>query len=109
MRHRDEMVFSPMRTMFADYQQAVTNYRKDVANGRTGGVKRYLWQSMKNFSQEIQNAELQRNREIEADTVGLLIFQRSGLKPHIAINAPKKMDTILRDAKPTRFQTAQPQ
>ncbi len=95
MRHRDEMVFSPMRTMFGDYQQAVTNYRKDVANGRTGGVKRYLWQSMKNFSQEIQNAELQRNREIEADTVGLLILQRSGLNPEIGISAAEKMDMIL--------------
>ena len=95
MRHRDEMVFSPIRTMFADYQQAVTNYRKDVANGHTGGVKRYLWQSMKNFSQEIQNAELQRNREIEADTVGLLILQRSGLNPEIGISAAEKMDMIL--------------
>lgn len=81
--------------MFADYQQAATNYRKDVANGHTGGVKRYLWQSMKNFSQEIQNAELQRNREIEADTVGLLILQRSGLNPEIGISAAEKMDMVL--------------
>jgi hypothetical protein len=89
------MVFSPMRTMFADYQQGVVNYRKDVANGHTGGVKRYLWQSMNNFSQEMQNAEQQRNREIEADTVGLLILQRSGLNPEIGISAAEKMDMIL--------------
>lgn len=95
MRHRDEMVLSPVRTMFADYEQAVTNYRKDLANGHSGGVKRYLWQSMKNFSQEILNAEQQRNREIEADTVGLLILQRSGLDPEIGITAAEKMDLIL--------------
>lgn len=95
MRHRDEMLLSPVRTMFADYEQAVTNYRKDLANGHSGGVKRYLWQSMKNFSQEIQNAEEQRNREIEADTVGLLILQRSGLDPEIGITAAEKMDLIL--------------
>lgn len=95
MRHRDEMVFSPVRTMFADYEQAATNYRKDLANGHSGGVKRYLWQSMKNFSQEIQNAEQQRNREIEADTVGLLILQLSGLDPEIGITAAEKMDLIL--------------
>lgn len=95
MRHRDQMVLSPVRTMFADYEQAVTNYRKDLANGHSGGVKRYLWQSMKNFSQEIQNAEQQRNREIEADTVGLLILQHSGLNPEIGISAAEKMDLIL--------------
>jgi len=95
MRHRDDMVFTPVRTMFADYQQSVLNYRKDVANGHTGGVKRYLWQSMKNFSQEIQNAEQQRNRAIEADTVALLILQRSGLDPEIGISAAEKMDMVL--------------
>jgi len=95
MRHRDEMMFSPVRTMFADYQQAATNYRKDIANGHSGGVQRYLWQSMKNFSQEIQNAEQQRNREIEADAVGLLILQRSGLNPEIGIGAAQKMDMVL--------------
>ena len=95
MRHRDATMFGPMRTMFADYEQAVTNYRKDMANGHSGGVKRYLWQSMKNFSQEIQNAEQQRNREIEADTVGLLILQHSGLNPEIGITAAEKMDLIL--------------
>jgi hypothetical protein len=95
MRHRDEMVFTPFRTMFVDYQRSVVNYRKDVANGRTGGVKRYLWQSLTNFSQEMDNAEQQRNREIEADTVGLLILQRSGIDPEVGVNAAAKMDMVL--------------
>src|SRR5262249_47668025 len=94
MRHRDAMVFSPMRTMFADYQQAVVNYRKDVANAHSGGVKPYRLESKKNFSQEVENAEQQRNREIEADTVGLLILQRSGLDPEIGISAAEKMDML---------------
>src|SRR5262249_51054675 len=64
MRHRDEMLIGPVRTMFGDFEQSVINYRKDLANGHAGGVKRYLWQSIKNFSQEIQNAEQQRNREV---------------------------------------------
>lgn len=82
-------------TMFADYEQSVTNYRRDIANGHAGGVKRYLWQSMKNFSQEIENAEQQRNREVEADTVGLFILQRSGLNPEVALVAAERMDMFL--------------
>jgi len=95
MRHRDEMTLGPVLTMFADYEQSVRNYRKDLANSHTGGVKRYLWQSMKNFSQEVQNAEQQRNREVEADTVGLLILQRSGLNPEVALTAAERMDMLL--------------
>lgn len=95
MRHRDEMTLGPVLTMFADYEQSIRNYRKDLANGHTGGVKRYLWQSMKNFSQEVQNAEQQRNREVEADTVALLILQRSGLNPEVALMAAERMDMLL--------------
>jgi len=95
MRHRDEMMLGPVMTMFADYEQSVRNHRKDIANGHTGGVKRYLWQSMKNFSQEVQDAEQQRNREVEADTVGLLILQRSGLNPEVALIAAERMDMLL--------------
>jgi len=95
MRHRDEMLIGPVRTMFGDFEQSVVNYRKDLANGHAGGVKRYLWQSIQNFSQEIQNAEQQRNREVEADTVALLILQRSGLNPEDALEAAEKMDMLL--------------
>ena len=95
MRHRDQMTLGPVLAMFADYEQSVTNYRKDIANDHTGGVKRYLWQSMKNFSQEIENAEQQRNREVEADTVGLLILQRSGLNPEVALMTAERMDMLL--------------
>lgn len=95
MRHRDAMMIGPVLTMFADYEQSVTNYRKDLANGHTGGVKRYLWQSMKNFSQEIENAEQQRDREVEADTVGLLILQGSGFNPEVALIAAERMDMLL--------------
>jgi hypothetical protein len=96
IRHRDQGVLVPVRTMFEDYQQAVTNYRKDVANGRkSGGVKRYVWQSMKNFTEELQSAEQQREKEAEADAVALLLLQRSGFNPEIALTAAEKMDLVL--------------
>lgn len=95
LRHRDETIFGPIRTMFGDFEQSVINYRKDVANGHAGGVKRYLWQSIQNFSQEIQNAEQQRNREVEADAVALLILQRSELNPEVALVGAEKMDMLL--------------
>lgn len=96
IRHRDQSVLVPVRTMFEDYQQAVTNYRKDVANGRKGGgAKRYVWQSMKNFTAELQSAEQQRNKEAEADAVALLLLQRSGFNPEIALGAAEKMDLLL--------------
>src|SRR5258708_20979550 len=96
LRHPDEMVLGPVQTMFQDYQQAITNYRKDVAHGRTGGgAKRYIWQSMKNFTEELQNAEQQRGREAEADAVALLLLQRSGLNPEIGLAAGEKMAMLL--------------
>src|SRR5229473_6849141 len=82
-----------VETMFEDYQQAVTNYRKDVANGRKGGIKRYIWQSTKNFSEELQSAEKQRGEE--ADAVALLLLQRCGFNPGIALAAADKMDLLL--------------
>ncbi len=84
-----------VETMFEDYQQAVTNYRKDVANGRKGGIKRYIWQSMKNFSEELQRAEKQKGEEAEADAVALLLLQRCGFNPGIALAAAEKMDLLL--------------
>lgn len=104
MRHRDEMILDPLRTMFGDFQESATNYREDVANGHGGGVKRYLWQSLKNFSQEIQNAEQQRNREVEADTVALLILQGSGFNPEVALGAAEKMDVLLRSGNANGWQ-----
>jgi predicted Zn-dependent protease len=95
MRHRDQAVLGRVETMFEDYQQSVTNYRKDVANGRKGGIKRYIWQSMKNFSEELQSAEKQRGEEAEADAVALLLLQRSGFNPGIALAAAEKMDLLL--------------
>jgi hypothetical protein len=96
MRHRDQAVLGRVETMFEDYQQDVTNYRKDVANGRKGGgAKRYIWQSMKNFAEELQSAEKQRGEEAEADAVALLLLQRSGFNPGIALAAEEKMDLLL--------------
>jgi hypothetical protein len=96
MRHRDQSLLVPVRTMFEDYQQAATNYRKDLANGRkSGGAKRYIWQSMKNFGEELQSAEKQRGEEAEADAVALLLLQRSGFNPGIALAAAEKMDLLL--------------
>ncbi len=96
MRHRDETVLMRVRTMFDDYRQSVSNYRKDVAHGRKGGgVKRYLWQSLQNFAEESQSAEQQRAKETEADAVALLLLQRSGLNPDIGLAAGQKMAMLL--------------
>jgi hypothetical protein len=96
MRHRDQSLLVPVRTMFEDYQQAATNYRRALANGRKGGgAKRYIWQSMKNFAEELQSAEKQRGKEAEADAVALLLLQRSGFNPDIALVAAEKMDLLL--------------
>jgi len=96
MRHRDQSLLVPVRTMLEDYQQTATNYRKDLANGRkSGGAKRYIWQSMKNFAEELQSAEKQRGEEAEADAVALILLQRSGFNPGIALAAEEKMDLLL--------------
>jgi len=96
MRHRDQAVLGLVEAMFEDYQQDIANYRKDVANGRkSGGAKRHIWRSMKNFAEELQSAEQQRDKEAEADAVALLLLQRSGFNPGIALAAEEKMDLLL--------------
>lgn len=92
MRHRDEAVLGRVSTVFNDYRQAVLDHRKDVAHGRkSGGVKRYLWQSLQNFTAEFQNAEQQRGKEAEADAVALVLLQRSGFNPAIGLAAGQRM------------------
>lgn len=96
MRHRDETVLGRVNAMFDDYRQAVVDYRRDVAHGRKGGgVKRYLWQSLKNFAEESQSAEHQRAKEAEADAVGLLLLQGSGFNPETGLSAGQKMAMLL--------------
>jgi len=95
MGHRDERMLVPVLKTYSDYQQVVLNHRKDVANGRTGGVKRYLWQSMKNFAEEVEGGEHTRSQEAEADAVALLLLRRSGFNPHIGLVAAQKMDMLL--------------
>ncbi len=98
MRHRDETVLGRVQTMFNDYRQAVLDHRKDVAHGRKGGgVKRYLWQSLKNFAEEFQSAEQQRGKEAEADAVALVLLQRSGFNPALGLAAGQKMVMLLSD------------
>jgi len=95
MRHRDETVLGRVNAMFSDYRQAVLDHRKDVAHGRKGGgVKRYVWQSLQNFAQELQSAEQQRGKESEADTVALLLLQRSGFNPAIGLVAGQRMAMV---------------
>jgi hypothetical protein len=96
MRHRDKAVLVRLDTMLNDYRQAVFDHRKDVAHGRKGGgVKRYLWRSLKNFAEEFQSAEQQRGKEAEADAVALLLLQRAGFNPAIALAAGQKMAMLL--------------
>src|SRR3970282_1546929 len=96
MRHRDETVLGRVQTMFNDYRQAVLDHRKDVAHGRKGGgVKRYLWQSLKNFAEEFQSAEQERGKEAEADAAALVLLQRSGFNPALGLAAGQKMAMLL--------------
>jgi len=50
---------------------------------------------MKNFSEELQSAEKQRGEGAEADAVDLLLLQRCGSNPGIALAAAEKMDRLL--------------
>jgi hypothetical protein len=95
MRHRDQGALGHVQKMFEDYQQSVTNFRRDVAHGRGGGVKKYLWQSLKNFTEELQSAEEQRGKEAEADAVALLLLQHSGFNPETTLIAEQRMDLLL--------------
>ncbi len=96
MRHRDEAVLGQVRTMYGDYRQAVLDHRKDVAHGRTGGgVKRYLWHSLKNFMEEFQSAEQRRGNETEADAVALVLLQRSGYDPALGLVAAQRMAALV--------------
>jgi hypothetical protein len=98
MRHRDEGLLGRVLKTYGDYRQAVLDHRKDVAHGRTGaGAKRYLWQSMKTFAEEFESAEHTRGQEAEADAVALLLLQRSGLNPYIALAAAQRMDMLFGD------------
>lgn len=96
MRHRDEIVLARVQTMFKEYRQAVLDHRKDAAHGRKGGgVKRYLWQSLMNFTEEFQSAEQQRAKEAEADAVALVLFRRLGYNPALGLAAGQKMAMLL--------------
>lgn len=105
MRHRDERLLGRVLKTYGDYRQAVLNHRKDVAHGSTGaGVKRYLWQSVKNFAEEFESAEHTRGQEAEADAVALLLLQRSGLNPYIGLAAAQRMDMLFGDGATSGWQ-----
>jgi Zn-dependent protease with chaperone function len=92
MRHVDARVLESVLAMSEDYRRTAENYRKDLAEGRnSGGAKRYIWQSFQNFAAASQNADEQRAQESEADLVGMLILQRAGLNPAIAVTAGQRM------------------
>src|SRR5207245_2087158 len=98
MRHRDERLLGRVLKTYGDYRQAVLDHRKDVAHGRTGaGVKRYLWQSVKNFAEEFASAEHTRGQEAEADAVALLLLRRSGFNPEIGLVTAQKLDMLFGD------------
>ena len=107
MRHRDERILEHVRGMFQDYRQAVIDYRQDLAHGRSGGgVKRYLWRSLLNFADQLENAEKQRAAESEADVVAMVLFQRSGFSPAIALTSSQRMASLLGGAEGRGWQGA---
>jgi len=78
MRHRDQHILTQVQVMFENYSGAVQNHRKDLARGRTGGAKRYIWQSLQGFFKQFDNAETNREMEAEADAVAVVLLRGAG-------------------------------
>ncbi|MFQ5663277.1 MAG: M48 family metalloprotease [Terriglobia bacterium] len=96
MRHRDEKIFELVHQMFEEYREAILNHRKDIAHGRSGGgVKRYLWKSLRNVLEGFETAQKRRRVESEADVVALLLLRRSGFDPSIAQVASQRMALLV--------------
>lgn len=96
MHHRDEIILSHYLDTFHDYRQAVIDDRKDLAHGRTGGgAKRYLWKSLQSFLGQFETSSKSRERESEADVVGLQLLQRAGFNPGAGLAASEKIARLV--------------
>ncbi|MFQ5745258.1 MAG: M48 family metalloprotease, partial [Acidobacteriota bacterium] len=98
MRHRDETVWNVVLENYGEYSEAVVNYRKDVARGRGGGVKRYLGKSLTNILEGFAAGDKSRGRESEADAVATLLLKRAGFDPAIAVIASQRMARLVAPA-----------
>lgn len=96
MRHRDEQIWSAVLDNYNEYRDAISNYRKDIAHGRTGGgVKRYLWKSLSNFLDQFSASGESRRMESEADVVATLLLMKAGFDPSIAPLASDRMAKLV--------------
>ena len=104
MRHRDQDILTQVQVMFENYSRAVQNHRKDLARGRKGGAKRYIWQSLQGFFEQFDNAGANREMESEADAVATLLLQRAGFDPGIALTGAQRMTLLFESNDPQGWQ-----
>ena len=104
MRHRDQRILTNVQVIFHNYSRTVQNERKDIARGRAGGTKRYIWQSLQGFFKEFDNSEANREMESEADAVATLLLQRAGFNPSIATGGAQKMTLLFGTSDPQGWQ-----
>ena len=100
MRHRDQHILTNVQVMVENYSRAVQNHRKDLARGRTGGAKRYIWQSMQGFFKQFDNAETNREMEVEADAVAVVLLRGAGFDPAMALTEAQRMTLLVESNDP---------
>lgn len=105
MRHRDEKIWKAVGENYSEYREAVLNYRKDVAHGRKGGgVRRYLWSSLRSFLESFSASGEVRRMESEADLVAAVLLRRAGFDPANALTAGQRMALLFSAAPSGKWQ-----
>lgn len=104
MRHRDQQILTNVNSIFENYSHAVRNHRKDLALGRKGGAKRYIWQSLQSFFKQFDNAETKREMEAEADAVAVVLLRGAGLDPTMALTGAQRMALLFASNDPQGWQ-----
>jgi len=96
MRHRDEKIVGSLRKEYQSYRQAVSERRKDIAEGKEGGgARRYIWHSLQNVLAQYSVIDQYRGVESEADSVALVLLQRSGVNPTVSVTASERLSLLI--------------
>ncbi len=104
MRHQEQTVLETAGAMIGDYDRQLRNQRKIIANGKSWrGVKGYVWDSLSNFLEQLNQPQQRQKQETEADVVSLVLLKGAGFDPAIAYRAAQQLDvfTQLVGANPT--------
>jgi len=96
MRHRDEKILGSLHKEYQNYQQSISERRKDISEGKEGGgAKRYVWHSLQNILSQYNVINESRGIESEADSVALVLLQRSGMDPNISVTASERLSQLI--------------